>query len=165
MGRVMTRLSCLVFLFVAACAAPPERAANTRPITTTLRANAIAFLPDRANPRCAVVKVVDGDTVDVQCQNSGGRVRLMGFDTPETHQAGCRAEKELGLAAKAFLQQRLAAARRIIPETRGPDKYGRLLARFIVDGKPLEQIMVAQGLAVYYDGGRRINWCAKLKAA
>ena len=149
----------------AACAAPPVTVPTETPRNTALPDDAIAFLPNRAVPRCAVVKVVDGDTVDVQCSRSGGRVRLLGYDTPETYRARCPEEKSLGLAAKNFLDRRLAAAESIVPEARGPDKYNRLLARFIVDGQPLEQIMVAQGLAVYYDGGRRIDWCARLKGA
>ena len=163
-GRTTIRGWGALFL-IAACAAPPATAPVDEPLKNALPRDAIAFLPDRDAPVCTVVKVVDGDTVDLQCTRSGGRVRLMGFDTPETFQARCTEEKSLGLAAKNYLHRRLTSARRIVPEFHGSDKYNRLLARFIVDGKPLEQIMVAEGVAVYYDGGRRIDWCAKLKGA
>ena len=39
-------------------------------------------LPDGANGR--IVKVVDGDTVDVSMNGRTERVRLIGIDTPET---------------------------------------------------------------------------------
>jgi len=89
---------------------------------------------------------------------------LIGFDTPETYQSGCSAEKRLGEDAKAFLTKTLKHADQIGPRLKGTDKYDRWLVELIIDGRPLSQIMVENGYAVRYDGGRRINWCQKLRA-
>ena len=58
--------------------------------------------------KCKVVKVVDGDTVDVDIDLGFGvwlrkqRVRLVGIDTPESRTKDLE-EKKYGLAAKEFL--------------------------------------------------------------
>ena len=57
---------------------------------------------------CNLVKVVDGDTIDVDvdlgfdCWLRNKRVRLMGIDTPESRTRNL-AEKALGLKAKERL--------------------------------------------------------------
>ena len=58
---------------------------------------------------CTVVKIVDGDTVDVDIDLGFGvqltdeRVRIMGIDTPESRTSD-KVEKVFGLAAKYRLQ-------------------------------------------------------------
>ena len=47
-------------------------------------------------------------------------------------------------------------------DAQGYDKYGRILAKMTVDGMDVADILVREGLAVRYTGGKRINWCAKL---
>ena len=59
-----------------------------------------------------VLKVVDGDTVDVDIDLGFGivltdeRVRIMGIDTPESRTSD-KVEKVFGLAAKARLKELL----------------------------------------------------------
>lgn len=59
--------------------------------------------------RCKVVKVIDGDTVDIDLDLGFGiwlkdeRVRLYGIDTPESRTRD-KEEKVYGLAAKEFLK-------------------------------------------------------------
>ena len=56
--------------------------------------------------RCKVLKVIDGDTVDVDIDLGFGtwihneRVRIMGIDTPESRTSN-DIEKKFGLAAKS----------------------------------------------------------------
>lgn len=78
-----------------------------------------------------VVKVIDGDTIDVQLDIGFAsylrkRLRFLGVDTYEKRGE----ERELGLAAKARLEEILASADNIYVQTvmdsRG--KYGRVLA-------------------------------------
>ena len=58
--------------------------------------------------KCRIVKVIDGDTVDVDIDLGFGvwlrkqRVRLVGIDTPESRTKDLE-EKKYGLAAKEFL--------------------------------------------------------------
>ena len=62
--------------------------------------------------KCNVVKVVDGDTVDVDIDLGFGvwlkdeRVRMMGIDTPESRTSD-KVEKLFGLAAKQKLKSLL----------------------------------------------------------
>ena len=62
--------------------------------------------------KCNVVKVVDGDTVDVDIDLGFGvwmkdeRVRIMGIDTPESRTRDL-VEKKFGLAAKEKLTELL----------------------------------------------------------
>lgn len=118
-----------------------------------------------AQSGCIIDDVIDGDTVHMSCEGGpNDNLRLMGFDTPETYRAKCATERALGLQAKQFLQQQIAKASSIIPQTHGRDRYQRLLARLYLDGVDVADIMIAAGLAVRYSGGTRINWCAKLGA-
>ena len=139
----------LLPLLLAGCGAPPPPG--------------VAAIPSRADPRCLVTRVVDGDTLEIACSESNrGNVRLLGFDTPETFRPGCAAERSLGQQARAYLEQRLRSARLIDAAPEGRDRYGRVLVRLRLDGQDLARIMIDAGLAVAYDGGRRINWCARL---
>ena len=60
--------------------------------------------------RCKVVKVIDGDTVDVDIDLGFGvwlhkeRVRMFGIDTPESRTRDLE-EKKYGLAAKAYVEK------------------------------------------------------------
>ena len=62
--------------------------------------------------RCDIVKVIDGDTVDVDIDLGFGvwlrkeRIRLRGIDTPESRTRD-ELEKKYGLLAKNFLQKML----------------------------------------------------------
>ena len=73
-----------------------------------------------------VRKVVDGDTIEV---SGGERVRLIGIDTPETHDpnrpAGC-----FGAEASRFTASVLAPGTpvRLVGDAEQRDRYGRLLA-------------------------------------
>jgi len=124
--------------------------------------SAVAYIPTRQQPLCAITRVVDGDTVHINCTGASKPVRLTGYDTPETYQAKCAAEKALGEAATRHLANVLSNATVIAPRHEGVDKYGRDLASLIVDGKRLADLMIRKGYAVRYDGGRRIDWCNHL---
>lgn len=78
-----------------------------------------------------VVKVIDGDTIDVQLDIGFSsylrkRLRFLGVDTYEVRGD----EKEQGLLAKARLQEMLDSADNIYVQTvmDSQGKYGRLLA-------------------------------------
>ncbi|RVT85329.1 hypothetical protein DXV76_06065 [Rhodobacteraceae bacterium CCMM004] len=156
------RFAWLALVALAACGVP---AADPAPPTerAALPFAGIAGIPSDADPRCAVIRVVDGDTVEIACRSGAQNVRLVGFDTPETFRPGCPEERALGLRAKEVLTSQLRAARIIAPEVRGEGRYGRPLVALTLDGRPLARSMVAAGVAVPYDGGRRIDWCDRLR--
>ena len=90
--------------------------------------------------KCKILRVVDGDTVDVDIDLEFGiwlhkeRVRIMGIDTPESRTSD-KVEKVFGLAAKKRLNSLLGE--KAILETKvsekGEDmkgKFGRVLGNF-----------------------------------
>ena len=120
--------------------------------------------------RCKVVKVIDGDTVDVDIDLGFGiwqmdeRVRIMGIDTPESRTRD-KVEKAFGLAAKAKLKELLKGTPTLKTQINknGEDmkgKFGRILGDFIVEdgyggyknGSLVTEIMIAEGHAVPYHG-------------
>ena len=121
--------------------------------------------------RATVVKVIDGDTVDVDIDLGFGiilsdeRVSIMGIDTPESRTRD-KVEKKFGLAAKARLKSLLGKTCTLKTQINknGEDmkgKFGRILGDFDVydastdSWKPVTQIMVNEGHAVPYMGGSK----------
>ena len=120
--------------------------------------------------RAKVVKVIDGDTVDVDIDLGFGiiltdeRVRIMGIDTPESRTRD-KVEKKFGLLAKKRLTELLGknCVLRTQINKNGEDmkgKFGRVLGDFLYKGKPVSKLMCREGFAVPYFGGNK----AKLKA-
>jgi micrococcal nuclease len=84
--------------------------------------------------RCVVVKIIDGDTVDVDIDLGFGvwmrkeRIRLYGIDTPESRTRDLE-EKKYGLAAKKYLTEMLDDPKGIVLKTQKDKsgKFGRIL--------------------------------------
>ena len=117
--------------------------------------------------KCKILRVVDGDTVDVDIDLGFGvwmhreRVRMMGIDTPESRTRD-KVEKKFGLASKAKLKELLPIGSMQILKTEidrsGEDKkgkFGRILGDFIVDDKRCTDILIKEGYAVAYFGGSK----------
>ena len=101
--------------------------------------------------------VVDGDTFWID----GEKVRIADIDTPETHPSRCAEEARLANAATDRLQVLLnAGAFELEPIRRDTDRYGRKLRIVVRNGQSLGGILVSEGLARSYAGGRRDSWCA-----
>lgn len=111
---------------------------------------------------CRIAYVYDGDTVDLVCRLSHQTVRLTGFDAPETKEPGCPEEKALGDRATARLRELVRSGTEFRLWDEGHDRYGRDLVHLWIDGQPVADIMIAEGLATAYDGGGRINWCERI---
>jgi len=121
--------------------------------------------------RAKVVRVIDGDTVDVDVDLGFGiwqkneRVRIMGIDTPESRTRN-KIEKKFGLAAKAKLKT-LLGKNTVLKTTinkKGVDmkgKFGRVLGDFLQNNKSVAKIMCTEGHAVAYFGGSKKNVQAK----
>lgn len=94
-----------------------------------------------------VVRVVDGDTLDV----GGTRVRLHGIDAPEIGQHCTRPDLrwDCGTWVAAEVRARIGA-RKVTCETMDTDHYGRTVARCSVAGQDLGRQLVRDGLALAY---------------
>jgi len=113
-----------------------------------------------------VIKVVDGDTVDVDIDLGFGvclkdeRVRIMGIDTPESRTRD-KVEDLFGEAAKARLKELMKDGGKLITteDRKGEDmkgKFGRILGDFrVADGRKVTEILIEEGHAVAYFGGSK----------
>jgi micrococcal nuclease len=101
-------------------------------------------------------RVVDGDTIHTY---DGTKYRLLGYDTPETYQAQCAEELALGQRATQRLKNLLSLGHVHLTESGKIDRYGRTLAWLTVDGQDVGGILISEGLARPYHGGRRGSWC------
>ncbi len=119
--------------------------------------------------RVKIIKVVDGDTVDVDIDLGFGvtltdeRVRIMGIDTPESRTRD-KVEKVFGKAAKQALLDMLGETSILKTQINrdGEDmkgKFGRILGDFIVDrhGESISVVdaLIEDGHAVDYYGGSK----------
>lgn len=118
--------------------------------------------------KCKIVKIVDGDTVDVDIDLGFGvwlhkqRIRIHGIDTPESRTRD-KVEKKFGLLSKEFVQGRLkvGSLHTLVTEKSGDKskgKFGRILGKFRVydvltdSWMFLGDIMIREGFAVPYHG-------------
>ena len=115
-----------------------------------------------------ILRVVDGDTVDVDIDLGFGmwlrkeRVRVMGIDTPESRTSD-KMEKVFGLAAKNRLTSLLGAEAILHTQVskKGEDmkgKFGRILGNFkTINGDNVADKLMKEGHAVAYNGGDKEN--------
>lgn len=107
-----------------------------------------------------LLKVVDGDTIDVRIDLGFNvwhkcRVRLMGINAPESRTRNLE-EKARGLAAKDWLKNILESAQADLEmKSYGVGKYGRVLGEIYINDVNINLMMVEEGHAVLYDGGKR----------
>ena len=109
--------------------------------------------------RCKILRIVDGDTVDVDIDLGFGvwmhkeRVRLLGIDTPESRTKDL-VEKQFGLASKQFVKDLMPIGSQQIIKTEKDKtgKFGRILGDFLIDGKRLTHLMIEANHAVEYNG-------------
>jgi endonuclease YncB( thermonuclease family) len=113
----------------------------------------------------------DGDTLTVSIPGihpffgSKLKVRVRGIDTPEVKGRN-ECEKSQARLARRLVEAELSQAKRIdlkVDYQDKFDKYGRLLADVLYDGKNLKDILLKNKLAVNYQGLKKenTNWCKK----
>jgi micrococcal nuclease len=158
-------LVCLVVVLTAGCVGTvPGLEEETRP---NGGADTGDGSPTTAN--ATVVRVVDGDTVEVRYRNgTTDTVRLLGVDTPEVYVENEPAEFEgvpdtdegaaclrlAGKRASAAVRERIAGKQvRLVSDTTADsrDTYGRLLAYLGFEGTDLNRWLVSAGHARVYD--------------
>ena len=100
-----------------------------------------------------VIKVVDGDTIDIEINNVSERLRLIGINTPEIVDPRKAVEcfgKEASNKAKEILNNSNV---RIEADDKSGNrgKYGRLLRYvFLEDGTNFNKLMISEGYAYEY---------------
>jgi endonuclease YncB( thermonuclease family) len=104
-----------------------------------------ARAPAAGSELAGLARVIDGDTLEI----AGRHVRLEGIDAPEAGQSCGRrlfGSWHCGTAAADALAK-LIAKRRVNCESRGTDKYDRMLGICFVDGRDINAEMVREGFA------------------
>ena len=105
-------------------------------------ANTIAFAADTAAFRAKVIGVLDGDTIEVLKDKAPVRIRLYGIDCPEHDQ-------DFGTRAKQFTSDKVFGKTvEVVPIEK--DRYARLVAKIYIDRKYLNQMIIAEGFAWWY---------------
>ena len=110
-----------------------------------------------------VVEVIDGDNVKVEAAAWPGvemhvSVRIRGIDAPETWRPKCERERALGEAATEFVTAWVGET--VVLRNVSEGKFaGRVIADVWKDGENLGDVLVREGHARAYDGGKRPNWC------
>lgn len=101
--------------------------------------------------------VVDGDTIWAE----GEKIRLADIDAPEIYSPDCAWEKHMGEQASQRLATLLNEGEVALKASgsRERDKYGRLLRVATVNGRPVADRLIAEGLA-YRWGEPNRGWCS-----
>ena len=141
---LVVAVGCLMSVLIALSLVEPEQS------------EAKTTLPEHTYP-CTVLRVIDGDTVDVQVPVWGDRViireriRLAGINAPEIHGP----ERPAGLRAKDWLSEQVTSGEVLLRTAAERGKYGRTLGVLLVrrDGKLVDLCaeMVKLGFAERYE--------------
>jgi len=106
--------------------------------------------PDRAGASVGrVLRVVDGDTIQVEVGGRREKVRYIGVDTPESVKPGtpveCFAKRASAYNARLVAGERV----RLVSDAEPRDRYGRLLAYVyrVRDGRFVNAALVRHGYA------------------
>ncbi len=89
-----------------------------------------------------VVKIIDGDTLDIKIESNVIRIRLADIDTPERNQPW-------GLEAKKFLATKILKKEVQILIT-NKDRYGRQIGNIFLGNTNINELMVLKGHAWAY---------------
>ena len=106
------------------------------------------------------LRVVDGDTIDAQIDlvfdtHKVIRIRLVGVNAAESRTRDLE-EKAKGLAAKQFVIDILKKHKNeFILHSQGVGKYGRCLGEIFLGDVKLNDLLITEGHAVEYFGGKR----------
>ena len=108
--------------------------------------------------KCKLVKVVDGDTIDIDIDLGFGvwlqkqRIRLYGIDTPESRTSDAT-EKIYGMAAKEFLTKWTNSGGLTIKTHKdAKGKFGRILGEIWCFNTNVNEKLVEENHAVRYHG-------------
>lgn len=113
--------------------------------------------------KCVILRVVDGDTVDVDIDLGfniwmhNERIRFFGIDTPESRTSD-KIEKVFGNYAKEYVENMMPVGSEQILKTVKDEggKYGRILGDFVInDGESLVEKMINERVGAPYGAGNK----------
>lgn len=125
----------IIGLGLTGCALPAETP------TPTPSPEEPSPLPVSGKVQASVVRVIDGDTIEVDIAGTLYKVRYIGIDTPELGQLG---GEEARLVNMELVGDRVVELEKDVSET---DKYGRLLRYVWVEDYMVNAMLVAMGYA------------------
>jgi len=120
-----------------------------------------ASAPDQYGEEAKVLRVIDGDTIDVEINGERQRVRYIGMNTPE------RGEPCFDEATQANVDLALGKAVHLVSDVSETDRYGRLLRYVYVGDVFVNLELVAQGYAeavLYRPDDRHYELLSELEA-
>ncbi len=108
------------------------------------------------------ILAIDGDTYQI----AGKRIRLAGWDSPETGQsAKCRREHDLGMQAEAQAKRLIGTGKTATLQLLGEDQYQRAVARIWLDGTDIGELLFDEGLSLPTEKDDvigQIDWCGPI---
>ena len=94
------------------------------------------------------VIAVDGDTFELQRLDGRVRLRLIGWDSPETgDSAGCAAEDALGQKVEVRAKALFEDGKTLTFKPEGTDRFGRTRAHVYLDGTHIGWLLSKDGLS------------------
>jgi len=95
-----------------------------------------------------VLRVVDGDTIQIDYNGTKEKVRLIGIDTPESVHPDETRNNENGKIASDYTKALLTGKSvKLELDVQERDKYGRILAYVYLDGEMVNKKLLADGYA------------------
>ena len=123
-------------------------------------------LCEAAGARCVSAPVrdviaVDGDTFELQRLDGNVRLRLIGWDSPETGEsAGCPEEDALGQKVEARAKELFADGKTLTFKPEGMDRFGRTRAHVYLDGTHIGWLLAQDGLSAPWPTETvKPRWC------
>ena len=109
---------------------------------------------------CQIIRVIDGDTVDVMVNDALLRIRLMGYDTPEVCNPSKPGYEHWGIQSSEAVQRIVEKGSKFTirldkvgkEKSWNSDRYGRILAHIEVDGVLLGLKVIKYGDGEVVDG-------------
>jgi micrococcal nuclease len=123
-----------------------KRKTSTKPLTQ--KKSTLQAIKANSKHSVKVIRVIDGDTVEVQFSNKAvATVRMIGVNTPETVHPNKGVEK-YGKEASAYTKKSLTNKTVTLEFDVGiKDKYGRLLAYIWIGKELYNETLVKEGYA------------------
>jgi len=140
--RVTRRLICLPVLLFVACSSPSSGSGGATTEVTVPRVPT----PTTAE-EVQVLRVVDGDTVEVMRGGRRERVRYIGIDTPESVAPNQPVEcfgKEASARNKELVEGKRVRLEKDVSDT---DRFGRLLRYVWLGDEQINARLIAEGYA------------------